>query len=83
MSLFQCTCQTFLEIVRDKMFCKNLNFLAAHSKNCTHNFWTISQPNQFYSKMTNLVEFNSLWVSGARQYTKKFYRDLTPDLRQK
>ena len=25
----------------------------------------------------------SLWVSGARQYTKNSYRDLTPDLRQK
>ena len=25
----------------------------------------------------------SLWVSGARQYTKNCYRDLTPDLRQK
>ena len=25
----------------------------------------------------------SQWVSGARQYTKNSYRDLTPDLRQK
>ena len=25
----------------------------------------------------------TLWVSGARQYTKNSYRDLTPDLRQK
>ena len=25
---------------------------------------------------------NALWVSGARQYTKKSYTDLTPDLRQ-
>ena len=27
--------------------------------------------------------FLTLWVSGARQYTKNSYRDLTPDLRQK
>ena len=28
-------------------------------------------------------QMSSLWVSGARQYTKNSYRDLTPDLRQK
>ena len=30
-----------------------------------------------------LIGPSALWVSGARQYTKKIYTDLTPDLKQK
>ena len=30
-----------------------------------------------------IANYYSQWVSSARQYTKKSYTDLTPDLRQK
>ena len=80
LSLKRCECASSLSAIAD------ISRLSL-SLNCSSEN---SGPADKSNSMTPLVEHsvaqpttNTLWVSGARRYTKNSYRDLTPDLRQK